>query len=116
MLIVLLLLAMIFNIAAQIALKHGINLINLNEINFSSFLKMISSPYLWSGAFMYGISFVFYIFALSKGELGRVSPVSQALTTMGIVTVSVLVFHEPLTVYKVVGLLFLIVGTIIIFY
>ncbi|MBS5912932.1 hypothetical protein GNQ08_15360 [Paenibacillus macerans] len=116
MLLFLLLLAMIFNIAAQIALKHGINLINLNAINLQTISKMVSSPYLWSGAFMYGISFVFYIFALSKGELGRVSPVSQALTTMGIVTVSVLVFHEPITVYKIVGVLLLIAGTIIIFY
>ncbi|RRJ62201.1 hypothetical protein EHV15_03990 [Paenibacillus oralis] len=116
MLIILLLLAMIFNIVAQITLKHGINLINLNGINLQTITKMLSSPYLWSGAFMYGISFIFYIFALSKGELGRVSPVSQALTTMGIVTVSVLIFHEPLTVYKIVGVLFLIAGTIIIFY
>lgn len=116
MLIALLLLAMVFNIVAQIALKHGINLINLGEINLHTITKMISSPYLWSGAFMYGISFVFYIFALSKGDLGRVSPVSQALTTMGIVTVSVLVFHEPLTVYKIIGLLFLVAGTVIIFY
>lgn len=114
MLIVLLLLAMVFNITAQIALKHGLNLIDLK--NAQIILKLICSPYIWSGAFMYGISFVFYIFALSKGELGRVSPVSQALTTLGIVTVSVLIFQEPLTAYKIIGVLFLIVGTIIIFY
>lgn len=116
MLIIFLLLAMFFNIAAQITLKHGINLVNFDKVNVQTVTQMISSPFLWFGAFMYGISFVFYIFALSKGELGRVSPVSQALTTMGIVTVSVLIFHEPVTVYKIVGLLLLIVGTIIIFY
>lgn len=116
MLILLLLLAMFFNIAAQIALKHGLNLISLDGISLHTIIRMVSSPYLWSGAFMYGISFVFYIFALSKGELGRVSPVSQALTTVGIMTVSVLIFHESLTTYKIIGLLFLIAGTIIIFY
>lgn len=115
MLIVLLLLAMVFNIIAQIALKHGINLINLDNLNLQTVYKMLSSPYLWSGAVMYGISFIFYIFALSKGELGRVSPVSQALTTLGIVTISIIVFHEPLTSYKIIGVLLLVVGTIVIF-
>ncbi|MGV2884438.1 hypothetical protein [Paenibacillus sp. ALJ109b] len=116
MLIILLILAMVFNILAQIMLKHGINLINLNGLGLQSLLKMVSSPYIWTGAFMYGISFIFYIFALSKGELGRVSPVSQALTTLGIVAVSILIFHEPLTAFKVLGVILLIAGTIIIFY
>lgn len=115
MLIILLVLAMIFNIIAQISLKHGINLISLDGLNVHSMYKMISSPYLWSGAIMYGVSFVFYIFALSRGELGRISPVSQALTTLGIVTISILVFHEPITGSKIVGILLLIAGTIIIF-
>ncbi|RUT42878.1 hypothetical protein EJP82_21855 [Paenibacillus anaericanus] len=116
MLILLLLLAMVFNIIAQIALKHGINLISMDGLSLQTVYKMISSPFLWSGAVMYGVSFIFYIFALTKGELGRVSPVSQALTTLGIVTVSILVFQEQLTIFKVVGVIFLIVGTIIIFY
>lgn len=115
MLIILLVLAMIFNIIAQIALKHGINLISLDGLNLSSVHKMITSPFLWSGAIMYGISFVFYIFALSRGELGRISPVSQALTTLGIVTVSILIFHEPITGSKVFGILLLMAGTVIIF-
>lgn len=115
MLILLLVLAMVFNIIAQILLKHGINLISLEGLNLSSAYKMVVSPYLWSGAVMYGVSFVFYIFALSRGELGRISPISQALTTLGIVTMSILIFHEPITGSKVFGILLLIAGTIIIF-
>lgn len=115
MLIVLLILAMVFNIIAQIALKHGINLISLNGLSISAVSKMIASPFLWSGAIMYGVSFIFYIFALSRGELGRISPVSQALTTLGIVTVSILVFHEPITGSKILGIFLLVIGTLIIF-
>ncbi|MEK3663770.1 hypothetical protein NSQ29_29900 [Paenibacillus sp. FSL F4-0236] len=115
MLLILLVLAMIFNIFAQIILKYGINLISLDGLNLNSLYKMISSPYLWSGAIMYGVSFVFYIFALSRGELGRISPISQALTTVGIVTASIVIFHEPLTGFKVIGVLLLIAGTIVIF-
>ena len=115
MLVISLVLGMIFNIIAQVSLKHGINLINLNELNIHTLFRMISSPYLWTGAIMYGISFVFYIFSLSKGELGRISPISQALTTLGIVLVSIVVFHESITIYKIVGVLLLVAGTIIIF-
>lgn len=116
MLLVLLLLAMIFNIIAQVSLKHGISIISLTGLNVQSLLKMASSPYIWTGAILYGVSFVFYIFALTRGELGRVSPVSQALTTLGIVTVSIVVFHEPITAFKIIGVVLLIAGTIIIFY
>ncbi|TKH46154.1 hypothetical protein C1I60_03230 [Paenibacillus terrae] len=116
MLLLLLFLAMLFNIVAQITLKHGINVLNFTGISFQSLIKLSTSPYIWFGAILYGVSFVFYIFALSRGELGRISPVSQALTTLGIVAVSVLIFHEPITVFKLMGIILLIIGTIIIFY
>lgn len=115
MLIFLLFLAMIFNIIAQVVLKHGVNLISLSGLNINAISKMITSPFLWSGAIMYGVSFVFYIFALSRGELGKISPVSQALTTLGVVTVSILIFHEPITASKIFGIVLLIAGTLIIF-
>lgn len=116
MLFILLIAAMIFNILAQITLKHGLNIANLSGIGIQSLLKLSVSPYIWTGAFMYGISFLFYILALSKGELGRISPVSQALTTLGIVAVSILIFHEPITLFKVIGIILLVIGTVIIFY
>ncbi|CAH0121691.1 hypothetical protein PAE9249_04224 [Paenibacillus sp. CECT 9249] len=115
-LIFLLILAMIFNIFAQITLKYGITAIQLNGISVQSLFKMISSPYIWIGAILYGVSFIVYAFALSKGELSRVSPVSQALTTIGIVTISTLIFHEPITAFKIIGVLLLVAGTIIIFF
>lgn len=116
MLFLLLIMAMIFNILAQIMLKHGLNISNLDGIGIQSIFKLSTSPYIWTGAFMYGISFLFYILALSKGELGRISPVSQAFTTLGIVAVSILIFHEPITMFKIFGILLLVAGTIIIFY
>ncbi|MFB5674645.1 EamA family transporter [Paenibacillus terreus] len=116
MLLLLLFLAMVFNIIAQVSLKHGINVLNLSGLNMQTLFKVALSPYIWSGAILYGVSFVFYIFALSRGELGRVSPVSQALTTLGIVTVSILIFHEPITSFKIIGIVLLVAGTVIIFY
>lgn len=115
MLIILLLLAMIFNVGAQMILKAGISKIDMSRIDVETFFKVITSFHIWIGAFAYGMSFIIYIFALSKGELSKISPVSQALTIIGIVAVSVIFFNEPVTWFKLIGIILLIAGTVIIF-
>jgi len=115
MTLIFLVIALIFNIGAQILLKHSIAGIRFDTINYNSIIKLFAIPQIWAGALLYGASFLFYIMALSRGELSKISPVSQALTTVGIVLISVLLFNEPVTLMKLIGLAFLIVGTIIIF-
>jgi uncharacterized membrane protein len=111
----LLLIALVFNLLAQTLLKSAITGIRFESINLSFLLKILSSPMIWGGGFLYGFSFLFYIMALSRGELSRISPVSQALTTLGIVLISVILFNEPITMMKIIGVLLLIAGTIIMF-
>lgn len=115
MTIFLLLLAMMFNVFAQSALKYAVSDIRFDAFTFDTVSKFVLSPLIWIGAILYGGSFLFYIFALSRGELSRISPVSQALTTLGIVLVSVIIFNEAITVTKVIGLLLLMIGTVVIF-
>lgn len=115
MTIVLLVLALIFNLLAQTFLKQAVLEIKVDSVSIAFFSKIIASPQIWGGAFFYGISFLFYIMALSRGELSRISPVSQALTTLGVVLISVILFNEPLTAMKMIGLLLLVAGTIILF-
>lgn len=112
---VLLILALIFNLLAQSFLKQAVLQIKVDALSIQFFTKIIASPQIWGGAIFYGISFLFYIMALSRGELSRISPVSQALTTVGVVLISVILFNEPLTAMKILGLLLLIAGTIILF-
>ena len=115
MTIFLLIMAMIFNMLAQSVLKYAIADIRFDAFTVDTILKFMLSPLIWGGAIFYGGSFLFYIFALSRGELSRISPASQAFTTLGIVLISVVVFHEALTVTKVTGLMLLVIGTIVIF-
>ncbi|MGO4693580.1 multidrug efflux SMR transporter [Paenibacillus sp. 2TAB26] len=115
MIYVLLILALVFNLLAQSLLKKAVLQINVDSISVEFFTKIFVSPLIWGGAIFYGVSFLFYIMALSRGELSRISPVSQALTTVGVVLISVILFNEPLTAMKILGLLFLIGGTIILF-
>jgi len=112
---VLLLLALVFNLVAQGLLKSGVANLRFDSINFNFIIKIISLPAIWGGGLFYGFSFLFYIMALSRGELSRISPVSQALTTIGIVLISVILFNEPLTMMKLIGIVLLIAGTIIMF-
>jgi multidrug transporter EmrE-like cation transporter len=115
MTIFLLILAMVFNISAQYFLKQSVADLRFDNLNIGFFMKLVSNTYVWLGAVMYGASFVLYIMALSRGELSRISPVSQGLTTIGIVALSFFIFHEPLNALKIAGLLFIVIGSIIIF-
>jgi len=115
MTLILLLLALIFNLIAQALLKNAVLNIRFDAFSFTFIGKLIANPYIWSGAIVYGFSFLFYVLALSRGELSRISPVSQALTTVGVVLISVILFNEPITMMKLVGLILLIIGTVILF-
>lgn len=106
----LLALTILCNILAQFILKHAISGVALDNFSLQSVLKIISVPLLWVGAISYGFSFLFYIFSLSKGELGRVAPVTQALSILGVFVISIIIFNEALTLYKSLGLILIIAG------
>jgi uncharacterized membrane protein len=116
MTLLLIICATIFNICAQYLLKSGVVNIRFEYLSIEIFKKMVISPFIWIGAFSYGLSFAFYILALSRGELSRISPISQTLVIVGVVVISIIFFHEPLSIMKVIGLGLLIVGTYILFY
>ncbi|NQX66696.1 hypothetical protein HQN90_11220 [Paenibacillus alba] len=116
MTILFLLIATCFNLAAQFLLKKAITGVKIEITNLNSIVAILTNSYVWLGAISYGLSFLVYIFALSRGELGKVAPASQVLTILGLVAVSVFFFHEPLTIYKSIGLLLLILGVWFIFH
>ncbi|CAH1193333.1 hypothetical protein PAECIP111893_00436 [Paenibacillus plantiphilus] len=115
MILILLLAALVFNLLAQGLLKHAVNGLGDNGFSIGYITKLVVNPYIISGAVVYGLSFFFYVLALSKGDLSKVSPVSQALTTIGVVLISVIAFNEPLTISKILGIALLMIGTYIIF-
>jgi multidrug transporter EmrE-like cation transporter len=115
MTILFLLIATCFNLVAQFLLKKAVSGVRIEITNYNSIVSIFTNLYVWLGATSYGLSFLIYILALSRGELGKVAPVSQALTIIGLVVVSVLFFQEPFTVYKTIGLLLLVLGVWFIF-
>ncbi|MFM9328688.1 hypothetical protein [Paenibacillus mesotrionivorans] len=115
MTILLLIIAMIFNLTAQYFLKNGVLGFKFEGFDLYQLIKLFTLPSIWIGALLYGGSFLFYILAISRGDLSKISPVSQALTTLGVVAMSVLLFNEPLSLFKIIGILLLVGGTIVIF-
>jgi len=106
---ILLFFAIFMAVVGQLLMKTGLNQLGaLNEINVSVFFKMIFQPFVFGGIFCYGIGFIAYLFALTKLDQSFAYP----MFALGYVLVPVfnwVVFHEPFSVLRLVGI-FLVLG------
>jgi small multidrug resistance pump len=64
------------------------------------------------GIFLYGVSFLLYIYLISKNNLGYIIPVTAALVYTIIFLASYFIFHEVFTVTKIVGIVLIVGGLI----
>lgn len=69
--------------------------------------------YTVAGIILYGISFLTYIYLISKFDLGYIIPVAAAFVYILIFVASYLIFKEVFTVTKILGITFIVVGLII---
>lgn len=68
--------------------------------------------YTVSGIFLYGMSFLVYMYLISKYDLGYIIPITTALVYVLIFTASYFIFHEVFTVLKIIGISFIVIGLI----
>lgn len=115
MTIVLLILTSLFNILAQILLKNGVSQIKLEQLTLESAFRLLMSPYILFGALSFGLSFIFYIFTLSRGEVSKIAPTSQAIIILGVAIISILFFNESISATKIIALLMIIVSIFLMF-
>ena len=90
--------------AAQVLIKTG-----ADRLPHPSVLQMITSPWLLAGYSLYAMSTVLLVLALKSGQLSLLYPVIS-LTYVWVTFLSVMVFHEVLNPYKVVGILLIVMG------
>lgn len=114
MIYILLLLTILSNVAAQLILKRGVSLNSLSELNVKSIMGVALSPYIWSGLALYGLSFVLYMMVLSKSDLSKAAPITQSLTILLIVLISVFALNEPLGIAKALGIACVLLGVYLI--
>lgn len=66
-----------------------------------------------SGIILYGLSFVLYMWLISKNDLGYIIPLTTALVYIIIFFASYIIFKETFTVTKILGVTFIVSGLIL---
>ncbi|MGH6861686.1 MAG: transporter [Phyllobacterium sp.] len=105
------------NAAAQVMLKYG--MITLGPINFSSdtliqrIFQIVFNPWVFAGLFMFVISMASHLFVLSKVDLSFAYPF-LSLAYVAVALFAWAVFKEDLGTFKIAGIAFIMVGTMLI--
>lgn len=70
------------------------------------------NPVVGAGVILYGISFLLYIYLISKYDLGYIIPLTTAFVYLIIFSASYFIFNEVFTAMKIVGIAFIVVGLV----
>jgi multidrug transporter EmrE-like cation transporter len=109
--ILLVFLCTILGAAAQILMKAG-SVEHPHSGALGLLIAIFQNPKLFTGYACYGISTVVLVIALKYGELSILYPVI-ALTYVWVTGLSVMIYNESLTAWKVAGLSAVITGVIV---
>jgi multidrug transporter EmrE-like cation transporter len=71
------------------------------------------NAYTIGGLILYGISFMLYIYLISKFDLGYIIPLAAAFIYVLIFIASYFVFKEPFTLFKIMGITLIIGGIVL---
>ena len=106
-------LAMTLNAAANVLLKMGA--VRIGALGEPALLsRLATNYYLLGGLALFAANVVFYAAALSRLNLSLAYPVMMAGGVLIVVTVSILFLREALSAPQMVGLLFLVVGLVLV--
>ena len=95
--------------AAQVLIKSGADGIGPNPGFVGTAFGILTTPALFAGYSLYGISTVLLVLALRKGELSLLYPVI-ALTYVWVAVLSAMVFHESFNPFKLAGITIIVGG------
>jgi drug/metabolite transporter (DMT)-like permease len=68
------------------------------------------TPYTILGVLLYGVSFLLYIYLISRYDLGYIIPLTTAFVYVLIFFASFAIFNEVFTVTKVIGIVLIVAG------
>lgn len=95
-----------------VLLKLGtVSGLQISFINNS--LKFNLNPTAVAGILLYGISFLLYIYLISKFDLGFIIPLTIGIVYVLIFIASFVIFHEVFTVTKIIAITLIIGGLIL---
>lgn len=106
----------LFTVYGQIIVKWRVSKYNIIPETISDkllfLLKLIIDPFILSGLFCAFLAALCWMIAMTKFELSYAYPFS-GLNFVFVLILSSLILHEPFSMYKLVGILFIIVGIIV---
>jgi small multidrug resistance pump len=114
----LLLVGIISNVLAQIALKNAMNGIEFLTGNNSLLHKiknMLFNPLFICAISLYGLGFILYAVILSKIELSKAYPIASVGAIILVCIFSLIFMQETITIHKIIGLGLCIVGILLLF-
>ena len=108
---VILVLYILTTVTALVVLKLGTST-GLPVTYIDSKLQFNINFYTVAGILLYGLSFVTYVYLISKNELGYIIPLAAAFVYILIFLASAVVFKEVFTLTKIIGIVLIIAGFI----
>ena len=115
--IVFILFTVLTNAAAQVMLKQG--MLSLGPLSFTAdtfiarIFQVVFNPWVFAGLATFVISMVSHLYVLSKVELSFAYPF-LSLAYVAVAVFAYFVFHEDLNAWRIAGIGFICVGTILI--
>ena len=101
---------------AQLVLKHAVNRVSANQggalqLSAASLKALFTSPFVWAGLFLFGLSAVVWLFALSRVSLTFAYPFAS-LSYVLILIFGRYVLHEQVTALRLAGVALIIGGIV----
>lgn len=117
MLIGLILLSVTLAAVAQLTLKQGMNHVTASsgplKLNAASLTDVVSTPQVWLGLFLFGLSAFVWLAVLSRTSLSFAYPFAS-LTYVLILLFDRFWLHQQVPVVRWVGVFFIMVGIVLI--
>jgi multidrug transporter EmrE-like cation transporter len=115
--IILLACSILTTVFAQLLLKKGMSLLGSLNFSWNNFFGLISQIFhnIWlaSGLLLFGVSFLFWLFVISRVKLSMVYPISTSLNFILITFFSWLFLREQLSLAQFFGIMVIIAGIFI---
>ena len=77
---------------------------------FSAILNALQNAWILIGIFLYGVSFLLWLFIISKIQLNIAYPIIFSLQVILVAVASWLLFKEYLSLWQILGIAFMLVG------
>ena len=102
--------ALCTNVLAQISLRKGMINIDISHLTFMKLREVATSLFVWTGLGFYAISFILYLYILSKFEVSYIYPIIMSIGFVLLFTFSVLFLNESFTFRRILGIIIISAG------